>query len=225
VNTYTYIENGAPKGQTFTAGITGLLDTFTLQLKKQGTPGALNASIYAESNGFPVGSPLATTTVAESVVPSASIGTISFDFSSPVSVTAGTTYVFVIEAPSASTSYLSVAPFTPTYNNYIMYFGNPGAEPVGTHSLYMGSGSPWLIFNQSFLFASYVVPATSPSSPTSSSPSASISGDPTPTKLANTGARDESGILIAVFASLLLLGGGIILNIHHARVRNNRPSK
>lgn len=225
VNTYTYIENGSPKGQTFTAGITGLLDTFTIQLKKQGSPGVLNGSIYAESNGFPTGSPLATTTVAESVVSSASISTISFIFSAPVSVTAGTSYVFVVEAPSASTSYSNVFPFTATYNNYIMYFGNPGAEPVGTHSLYMGSGSPWIIFNQSFLFASYVGPAASPSSPPSSTPSASPSGDPTSMNLANTGARNDSGNLTAFLLSLLLLGSGIALNISQARARSNRPAK
>lgn len=38
-NTYTVIENGTPKGQTFIAGITGLLDRFTIQLRKQGSPG------------------------------------------------------------------------------------------------------------------------------------------------------------------------------------------
>lgn len=139
---------------------------------------------------------------------------VDFDFLLPVSVTAGTTYVFIVEAPNASTTYLPVAPYTPTYNNYIMYFGAPGAEPAGTHSLYMGSGSPWLIFNQSFLFASYVTPAVISSSTPSSTPSSSSS------TLANTGTT-EPVFQIAAGGLVLVVFGGVIFNI--SRGRQCRP--
>ncbi|MEY4040262.1 MAG: hypothetical protein RLZZ52_1130 [Actinomycetota bacterium] len=225
VNTYTYIENGSPKGQTFTAGITGALDAFTIQLRKQGSPGVLNGAIYAESNGLPAGNPLATTTVAESAVSSSAIVTVSFDFTTPVSVAAGTTYVFVVTAPNATTTYPSTPPFTPTYDNYIMYFGNPGAEPAGTHSLYMGSGSPWLIFNQSFLFATYVTPPAQPSSSatpsTSSSPSNSTATVPATVEasLASTGNKSHSGEEIVLLGAVLLIAGGITWNISRAHTR------
>ena len=214
-NTYTVIENGTPKGQTFTAGITGQLDRFTIQLQKQGSPGVLNGSIYAESNGVITGSALATTTVAEASVSSSSMVSVNFDFSTPATVTAGTTYVFVVEAPGGSTSYLSVPPFTPTYNNYIMYFGAPGAEPAGTHSLYMGSGSPWLIFNQSFLFASYVTPTVISSSTPSSTPSSSSPS------LANTGTHGDSVFQIASGGLLLAVVGGVIFNLSRGRQRRS----
>ena len=88
-------------GQSFTAARTGPLSRISVGISRSGTVTQITASIYAsDGTGNPTGSSLASKTIVGTTVPTVTGGVLTaFDFASPVSVTAGTTYVIVLTTP------------------------------------------------------------------------------------------------------------------------------
>ncbi len=91
-------------GQTFTAGLTGLLTRVDLYLFCSGCSGAnpnITVSIRNTASSLPTGADLATATIPGFSSPSG--GWFSASFSSPASVTAGTQYAVVFRLASSRT--------------------------------------------------------------------------------------------------------------------------
>ena len=99
---------GQQYAQIFTAGLSGSLTKVALGIAKPNNnanvPAYLTVSIYRSSSDVPTGSALASTTITDFVhVPTdsqmfASRRTFDVDFTSPTSVTEGSTYAIVAEA-------------------------------------------------------------------------------------------------------------------------------
>ncbi|MEY2539192.1 MAG: hypothetical protein QOG67_2932 [Verrucomicrobiota bacterium] len=79
------------EAQTFQAGLSGPLTKAEVYLSTSNTA-AITVGIFNTSSGVPIGSALATTTL----IPSASAQYFTATFSSPTTVTAGTTYALVL---------------------------------------------------------------------------------------------------------------------------------
>lgn len=207
-SSYGALSSTILRGQSFTAGSNGLLDRITIDMRKTGNPGVINGSLYLASNGVPSGSPLAVTTVNETDVSSSSVTSVIFDFSSPATVTAGTSYVFVLAAPNAVSGGMMSPP-----NFYSMYIGP--AAPTGMLEVWStDAGSTWSVGGWSFFAASYITPVvqSSPSSSSSSSPSPSSSSTstPSPSVTANSSLADTG---IHGYENALILGSGVIFVI------------
>jgi hypothetical protein len=88
-------------GQSFTAGLSGLLSRVSLGITRLRTVTQITASIYsADGTGNAVGAALASETIVGTTVPTTNSGSlVNFDFASPISVTAGTKYVIVVTTP------------------------------------------------------------------------------------------------------------------------------
>ena len=82
-------------GQTFTAGISGLLTNVDVYVSQFSVNADLNVSIYAVSAGLPTGSALASTTIAASSIPSAG-RLVGAAFTTPTRVEAGTQYAITL---------------------------------------------------------------------------------------------------------------------------------
>lgn len=203
------------RGQSFTAGSNGLLDRITIDMRKTGNPGVINGSLYLASNGVPSGSPLAVTTVNETDVSSSTVTSVVFDFSSPATVTAGTSYVFVLAAPNAVSGGMMSPP-----NNYLMFNG-PAAAPAGMLEVWStNAGSTWTVGGWSFYAASYITPViqSSPSSSPSSSSSSSSSPTVSPvSSLANTGIQGYENALILGLGVLFVILGSVGFNLSRGR--------
>ncbi|MDP4279684.1 MAG: hypothetical protein QQM50_03925 [Dehalococcoides mccartyi] len=91
-------------GQTFSLTNNVILSGFNLYCKKIGSPtGNLDYYLYATSGGLPTGSALASGSILASTV-STSAGLKSLVFTTPVSLTAATTYAVVFSCPSGTSS-------------------------------------------------------------------------------------------------------------------------
>jgi hypothetical protein len=88
-------------GQSFTAGLSGLLSRVSLGITRLGTVTEITASIYsADGTGNAMGVALASKMIVGTTVPTTNSGSlVNFDFASPISVTAGTKYVIVMTTP------------------------------------------------------------------------------------------------------------------------------
>jgi hypothetical protein len=201
------------RGQSFTAGTSGLVDRITIDMRRTGNPGVINASLYLASNGVPAGTALATTTVNQNDVSSSSVTSVIFDFSTPATVTAGSSYVLVLAAPNAVTGMMAPS------NNYRIYNG-PATPPTGMHEVWsQDNGTTWTTGGWSFYSASYITPVIQPSATPSSSPSVSVvnSGG---SSLANTGIASGNYFVLFAFSIALVVAGIVAFNI--ARVRSTR---
>lgn len=185
-NAYSGVTSSQSVAQTFWANSSGLLDRVTLELSKNGTPGAFTVAVFALANGLPTGSALASETIAESTV-TTSRSTVIVDFSAPASVTSGSSYALVMQAPSAGG--LSGA----------YKWHDVGYDLVPNLTELINTGSGWNVANNDAYFATYVTyvqPSSTPSASSSGSSSAGSSSasatvaaaaDTAPT-LASTGA-------------------------------------
>jgi hypothetical protein len=89
--------------QTFTAQNTGALTRAQVEIDKIGNPGDWNLSINAvDGSGIPTNTVLGATTILDASVPSG-VGTLTGDFSSPATVTAGQQYALVFTRPASDT--------------------------------------------------------------------------------------------------------------------------
>jgi Ca2+-binding RTX toxin-like protein len=149
--------NDVSGAQTFTAGISGMLDQADLRLFKQGTPTFLTVEIRSTSAGTPTATVLATGTIPASAVSTdTSFGAFaSVTFAAPASVIAGVQYALVAWHPGAGGDYYSW--FFESANPYAGgAFFVSGETPPPVDSWNQDSNNDWT-------FKTYVVP-TPPSS-------------------------------------------------------------
>lgn len=129
-------------GQTFTAGLTGLLTRIDVSdLVRATMTGTLTLNVFNTASGLPVGSTIASQAIPNSAVPS-SAGQVSFVFNSPTSIIAGRTYAFALVPQSGVVNYGVVDP-----GNYV------GGEAI------QGGPSGWVTYGSpgpDLLFTTYV---------------------------------------------------------------------
>jgi hypothetical protein len=90
-------------GQSFKAGLSGPLSRIAVGLTRSGTVTQITAEIYLASGGNATGSALAAKTIVGTIVPTSSGGALTvFDFASPATVAAGSTYVIVMTTPDST---------------------------------------------------------------------------------------------------------------------------
>ncbi|MEA4878858.1 hypothetical protein SDC9_42708 [bioreactor metagenome] len=118
-------------GQTFSLTNNVILSGFNLYCKKIGSPtGNLDYYLYATSGGLPTGSALASGSILASTV-STSAGLKSLVFTTPVSLTAATTYAVVFSCPSGTSS------------NRISYWYTNNSSYAGGQQISSNSGTSW----------------------------------------------------------------------------------
>lgn len=119
-------------GQTFTFTNNVILNGFNLYCKKVGAPaGNLDYYLYATSGGLPTGSALASGSILASTV-STSAGLLSLAFTTPVSLTAATTYAVVFSCPSGNSS-----------NRISYWYTNNSSYAGGQQLSSSNSGASW----------------------------------------------------------------------------------
>lgn len=143
------VSSSQSMGQSFTAGLTGPLSRVSLGLTRTGTVTQITAEIYAaDGTGNATGSALASKTITGTTVPTSPGGSLTnFDFSSPVSVTAGTKYVIVLTTPDQNAGMGGGGGQYSIYNeNGNSYSGGNGiGRPLTTQTV-----------NNDFVFQTYV---------------------------------------------------------------------
>jgi hypothetical protein len=206
-NFYYSMNGGYVVGQMITPGVSGQLDRITMDVFRgpTGSPGALTADMYAaDTNGFPTGAVLASTSAPESSILS-TVTTVPFDFGTPATVTAGNSYV-VIFGNTGTGEYLYMNATTiPAGAKGI----KPGVSLVGWVN-YIGQNPA----ETSFRFATYITPAVTAEVIVSEP----VVADPT---LAFTGIDSRGAVQLGVFGVAILLAGGVGLSVARARSRKN----
>lgn len=149
------------EGQTFTAGITGLLDQVDVGLARQGSSGPLTVQIRTVMpDGAPSNVVLATATLPEASVSTTTIGFVSVPLTPGTAAVAGTQYAIVLGAPLAvdpafyalgEACGVSVVPQPCSGDPY------PGGRALVSHT----SAATWSLYSQTFdtAFRTYVVPS------------------------------------------------------------------
>jgi hypothetical protein len=126
-------------GQTFTAGVSGLLTRIVISELTRGVifGGSLTLNVLDAPSGMPVGSAIASQAIPDSSVP-LQYGQVTFAFSSPASIVAGRKYAFALVPQSGEVSYGLVIPGS--------YVGGEAIQggPTGWGSY--GSPTPDLLF-------------------------------------------------------------------------------
>jgi hypothetical protein len=115
--------------QTFTAQNTGALTRAQVEIDKIGNPGDWILSINAvDGLGTPTNTVLGTTTIPDASVPNG-VGTLTGDFASPATVTAGQQYAVVFTRPASDTLRIrySVANACPGF----AFFSSSQTDPFG----------------------------------------------------------------------------------------------
>src|SRR4051812_1534517 len=144
--------------QTFTAGISGVVDQVDLKLIKLGTPPATTVEIRNVAAGKP-----GSTVLASASIPGSAVGTtaafVPATFTTPAPVTAGTQYAIVAYGPGvggANVTGWEYQSATNPYPNGSMFVTNEAIPPVDTFSEFPTSD---------LAFKTYVAPAP-PTPPT-----------------------------------------------------------
>ena len=93
-------------GQTFTAGVSGLLTRIVISELTRGVNfgGSLTLNVLDAPSGMPVGSAIASQAIPDSSVP-LSYGQVTFAFTSPASIVAGRKYAFALVPQSGQVSF------------------------------------------------------------------------------------------------------------------------
>ena len=144
--------------QTFTAGLSGVLDQADLMLGKVGTPpDTVTIEVRTAAAGSPTASVLAT-----AAIPTSAIGTsqsfLPVTFAAPASITAGTEYALVAWSPGSS-------------GNSVGWGYSSGAAPYKSGAAFFSSdpappGGSWTAMSsppRDFAFKTYVAPSPAPS--------------------------------------------------------------
>jgi hypothetical protein len=97
---------GSQSGQTFTAGVSGLLTRIDISELTRGVGfgGSLTLNVLDAPSGMPVGSAIASQAIPDSSVP-LSYGQVTFAFTSPASIVAGRKYAFALVPQSGQVSF------------------------------------------------------------------------------------------------------------------------
>jgi len=184
--------SAAETGNSFTAGVTGLLTSIVVPYSSysSGFPAFDAAALVYTADG----SGLPSTPVAFQSIPASSItgGTLTINFTTPATVTAGTRYVFIIAFDPTGVP-------GPTSNTL---FFRAGPAPADKRAVYTGMLTPYVDGANGINFTTYV-DASSSSGPGVPAPGPSYE------KLADTGAN-ESVTSIWFGVSAGLLAGGVL---------------
>jgi hypothetical protein len=147
--------------QTFTAQNSGALTKAQVEIDKIGSPGDWILSINAvDGLGTPTNTVLGTTTIPDVSVPSG-VGTLTGDFASPATVTAGQKYALVFTRPASDTLRIRYSVTNPCPGDAFFSFSQTG--PFDYVCVNPN--------NCDLVFAVFVEPPRPPSSP---SPSPSL---------------------------------------------------
>jgi hypothetical protein len=122
-------------GQTFVAGLSGLLVQADVQLFCNGcgaTPPNLTLSLRATAAGLPTGADLASVSIPGAAFASGSTVFASANFPSPASVVAGTQYALILRPVSA-----------PAGSGYFWIRSSPSTYASGSRVLSADSGTTW----------------------------------------------------------------------------------
>jgi hypothetical protein len=122
-------------GQTFIAGMTGLLVKADVQLFCNGcgaTPPNLTLSVRNIAAGLPTGADLATATIPGSAFASGASTVFTATFGAPVSLTSGTQYALILRPVSA-----------PAGSGYFWIRSSPSTYASGSRVLSADSGATW----------------------------------------------------------------------------------
>jgi hypothetical protein len=122
-------------GQTFIAGVSGLLVKADIQLFCNGcgaTPPNLTLSLRNTAAGLPTGADLATATVPGAAFASGSTVLFTATFGAPVSITSGTQYALVLRPVSV-----------PAGSGYFWIRSSPSTYANGSRVLSADSGGTW----------------------------------------------------------------------------------
>lgn len=169
--------------------------------------------MLAVASNLPSGTARATQEVAATEV-GTSWAVVTVDFATPATVTAGTQYAILVEAPTTSYTYSMMGP--PMGGFYDWASEN---DPLATGFAVFRVGSSWSSSAGDMRFATYVTAPTPPAQnspePGNTQPSSSESGV---LSLAQTGINKTNGSAIAV----LLLTAGLIIVTLQSRARRLR---
>jgi uncharacterized repeat protein (TIGR01451 family) len=122
-------------GQTFIAGVTGLLVKADIQLFCSGcgaTPPNLTLSVRATSAGLPTGADLASATIPGASFASGAIVLFTATFGAPIALTSGTQYALVLRPVSV-----------PAGSGYFWIRSSPSTYASGSRVLSADSGGTW----------------------------------------------------------------------------------
>ncbi len=124
-------------GQAFQVSTTSQITEVSLYMKKFGSPANATVRIVSNSSGSPSNTTLASATLSNTLVGSSTFGWVTVAFSSPVSLSLGTTYWLVIDAGNSSANYYIIGGTSGTYAS--------GDAKIGK------MGSPWFALNPATL--------------------------------------------------------------------------
>lgn len=102
-------------GQAFQVSTTSQVTEVSLYMRKVGAPSNATVRIVSNSSGSPSNTTLASATLSSSLVGSSTYGWVTIPFTSPVSLSIGTTYWLVVDAGNNASNYYIMAA---TSNNY-----------------------------------------------------------------------------------------------------------
>jgi Ca2+-binding RTX toxin-like protein len=128
-NTNVGLTSNQSAAQTFTAGLSGVLDQADLKLSKLGTPpDPVNVEIRDTSAGIPGTTVLSTGTIPTSAITTTGTGEFaSVTFATPALVTAGTLYALVAYAPG-------------TGSDVVGWLDQSGGDPYPSGGYFFSSG-------------------------------------------------------------------------------------
>jgi hypothetical protein len=146
---WVVVSSSQSVGGTFMAGQTGTLDTLEVTAQTFGSPTNLTASIYAvNGSGTPVGSALSSTAVNFSGLPAnPAYATISATFTTPTSISQGSTYAWVLSSTDSSPNFFGVKYTFTTFANIALISNGSGPWATDTtvpplFAIYVTSATP-----------------------------------------------------------------------------------
>ena len=129
VDSASGVTTGNQYAQLVTAGLSGTLTSVEVSaLRIAGTTADLTASIRSVSGGQPSGTDLATASVPYTAV-ALGAGWVNFNFSSPISITAGDQFAIVVTTTASGAS-----PYSWAYETTSTYTGGVSARKFGAGS-------------------------------------------------------------------------------------------
>ena len=117
--------------QSFSTTVTAKLSQVAFYIKKYGNPSDKTIRVVADNAGSPSKTELASTTLVASKIGN-SYGWVNYSFSSPPTLTAGTTYWVIVDTSQSSSKYFSIGKDS----------NNGNGNGVSKHSSDWNAGSP-----------------------------------------------------------------------------------
>lgn len=195
LNWYGQVTYHYGRGQSFTAGASGAIDSVEVTLRNDCAAGDLVVDVYAADGGIPTGQPLATQVVPESELTAQSFTTYTVSFDNPATITAGNQYALVLTAPSAPWQDQGGE-----IEDLCGYFWAIEHDILTEESSLQLYNSAWATGLTDYSFSTFVSPVTEPTpTPTPAAPSAELAT----TGVEPAGALAAAAVVIGVGAAVL----------------------